>query len=263
MEVKDKNKKINDKHIVAQAKDATKNLNPLDFSINEEPGQIYSYEKSKMQKSEKIVLAEYIVKKYIKDFLAVAIDAGTTQQAIIEEMMSQRSFLSILTNNMTAFKLNSRQNVDKTGNEFILTGGKYVALFDALLGEETLNSFNVFIPNILIIGVSGLDVEKGFLCHGNDEVSVKRYLFNKKVDTLIIPADYNKLGKADSYPFGSIDEFKNRKETKCVIVACPPVNDFHENMNKKVKSEKLELFSTNVKKFQDKGINVDVVELNS
>jgi DeoR/GlpR family transcriptional regulator of sugar metabolism len=189
---------------------------------NKEAGDEYIFRKQQQQHMQKQLLAEYIVKKYVKDLDAVAIDAGSTQQLIVEKMMDTRSFLSILTNNMTAFMRNSRHRIDKSANEFILTGGKYVALFDALLGNETAASFTLFHPTVVIIGVSGLVPGKGFFCHGNDEVNIKKLLFQKKDSTILIPADYSKLGRSDSYLFGDTKEFRNRDATTCVVVTAPP-----------------------------------------
>jgi DeoR/GlpR family transcriptional regulator of sugar metabolism len=187
-------------------------------------GDAYIERKQQLQSEEKEFLAKYIVEKYIEDLSSVAIDAGSTSQKIIEHMMLDKKFLSILTNNMTAFRQNSKQNVDRTANEFILTGGKYVALFDAILGNETLNSFELFHPHVVIIGASGFIPNKGFFCHGNDEKSVKTLLFNKQnVSSIIIPVDFTKLGRSDSYLFGEAENFKNRELSKCIVVLIPPV----------------------------------------
>jgi len=198
------------------------NIASSDHLSKKEAGDEYIYRKMQQQHEQKQLLADYIVERYVKDLDAVAIDAGSTQQLIVEKMMDTRNFLSILTNNMTAFMRNSKHRIDKSANEFILTGGKYVALFDALLGNETATSFNLFHPTVVIIGVSGLVPEKGFFCHGNDEVNIKKLLFQKKDSTILIPADYSKLGRSDSYLFGETKEFRNRDATTCVVVTAPP-----------------------------------------
>lgn len=172
---------------------------------------------------EKELLANYVVDKYIPDFSSIAIDAGSTLQQIVEKMMDRRNYLSILTNNMTAFRENSKQRTDVSQNEFILTGGKYVPLFDALMGNETLTSFDLFHPHVAIIGVSGITADRGIFCHGNDEVRIKDMLFKKKVPIVVIPVDYSKLGRTDSYLFGKIEEFKSRSSNKYVVVTVPPM----------------------------------------
>lgn len=190
----------------------------------QEPGDAYIIGKQKLQNEEKIKIAKYVLENYIEDYYSVAIDAGSTSQQIIEQMMQNRKFLSILTNNMTAFRQNSKQNVELTANEFILTGGKYVALFDALLGNETINSFELFHPHIVIIGASGFIANKGFFCHGNDEKAVKKLLFEKRnISKVIIPVDYSKLGRSDSYLFGEISDIKIENRQNCEVVIIPPL----------------------------------------
>jgi hypothetical protein len=101
-----------------------------------------------------------------------------------------------------------------------------------LLGRETFSSFKNFNPNIVLIGVSGLNLEKGLFCHGNDEVNVKSMLFDKKGTKILIPVDYSKLGKADSYSFGSIDNFISNKSSETILIICPPI-ETEENGNYK------------------------------
>lgn len=220
----------------------------------------YMTAKLKHSTEEKNRIAIYITENYIEDFYSVAIDAGSTQLKIIERMMQQKSYLSILTNNMTAFRDNLNISDNNLANEFIFTGGKYVQLFDALHGEETLNSFNVFNPNVVIIGVSGFVIDKGFLCHGNDEVKAKKLLFNKKFSKIIIPIDYSKFGKMDSYSFGTLDEFQSYDNNVKVIVACPPIKPVSEDKQKIDDYKKLKMkFDRQMDILSKKNVQVDVV----
>lgn len=224
-------------------------------------GDAYINIKQKMQNEEKKELAKYIVDNYIYDLYSVAVDAGSTLRQIIEEMMLKRNFLSILTNNMTAFRQNSTQRVTESANEFILTGGKYVALFDALLGNETMTSFQLFNPNVVLIGVSGIIAKKGFFCHGNDEVNVKKLLFNKDAAKIVIPVDHSKLGKSDSYIFGETSGFKNRNDTECIVVTmAPPYNDADMLTRKaNVLEKQKEVYEQQKKELMEVGIEVHEV----
>jgi DeoR/GlpR family transcriptional regulator of sugar metabolism len=58
-------------------------------------------------------LADHIARKYVNNLDAVAIDAGSTLQLIVELMMETKKFLSILTNNMTAFRRVQTENPGK------------------------------------------------------------------------------------------------------------------------------------------------------
>jgi len=240
----------------------TENLNSTEQPEKgkKDASRVYINMKSQLQKEEKRKLAYYIVDKYVENFFAVSIDAGTTQQQIIERLMGKRDFVSLLTNNMTAFRENSSQRVKESSNEFILTGGKFVALFDALHGIETQTSFNMFNPRVVIIGVSGLVAEKGFFCHGNDEVTIKKLLLNKESSRIIIPVDHSKIGRPDSYLFGEIKDFTSDDKIERIIVACPPSEKLTE-LDKKLDSFEAETrkFDENIEKLKSLGVEVDIV----
>ena len=227
-----------------------------------EPGQDYINIKEKQCHVEKTRLADHIVRKYISDLDAVAVDAGSSLQLIVERMMKTKHYLSILTNNMTAFWRDSRRReVQRNGNEFILTGGKYVALFDALLGNETLTSFELFHPTVVVIGVSGLIPRKGFFCHGNDEKKVKELLFSKRDCTIIIPADHSKLGKPDAYLFGGTGDFKRLSGTRRIVVTVPPAAQDSEGSRGDVEIRSQSPYAEQVAALKNEGIEVDEVPL--
>src|SRR5579862_3326834 len=104
------------------------------------------------QQPEKQDLARRVVEKYIFDFQSVLLDSGTSARYIANEMFRTRRFLSVLTNNMTAYE-GYRKTPGMGGNELILTGGRYFHNYDALLGTATENSIGLFFPNVTIIGV--------------------------------------------------------------------------------------------------------------
>jgi len=229
-----------------------------------EVGDEYIFIKQAQQNNQKKLLADHIVENYVQDLDSVAIDAGSTLQLIVETMMGSRNFLSLLTNNMTAFKLNSRNRTEESANEFILTGGKYVSLFDALLGEETAASFERFNPNVVIIGVSGLIPEKGFFCHGNDEVIIKKLLFQKKDSKILIPLDFSKLGRSDSYLFGTTDEFKSTDDTTCIVIAAPPLSPTKQAPDSETERYHIlkKEYSRRIERLRENGVKVDEVPLN-
>ncbi len=220
-------------------------------------GDTYIYMKQSMQAVEKRRLAQYVVEKYIADLTSVALDAGSTQQQIVESMMESRNFLSILTNNMTAFRQNSTQGVERSANEFILTGGKYVASFDALLGHETYTSFDYFNPNVVVIGASGIVAEQGFFCHGNDEVDIKKLLFAKNAATVVIPVDHTKLGRSDAYLFGETHRFRGRPGVNCVLVVCPPL--LTDTSRDQESTMRARIYEGQVRKLRELDVNVDEV----
>ena len=242
---------------VSRVKNSTQDFDTSIKNISLSSGNMFIAKKFAMNRTEKSMLARHISDNYIEDFSSIIIDAGSTQQLIIEEIMKDHSYLSILTNNMTAFRLNSGLQIERNSHEFILTGGKYVPRYDALLGRETINSFDSFNPNTLIIGVSGFSSQHGLHCHGNDEVPVKSFLFTKNVNSLIIPLDYSKLGRFDSYVFGPINDLKDIYPLTYTIIICPParsVNISTSDFKKEIKT-----FESRIKNIESIGLNLDIL----
>lgn len=233
---------------------------------------IYITQKLDQLIEDKRLIARYIVRTYIRSFDAVAIDAGSTLMLITDEMMNtNQKWLSVLTNNMTAFSKASQRSGD---NEFILTGGKYVSLFDALLGKETLHSFTEYYARVVIIGVSGLAIvdkesKGGFFCHGDEEFEVKRMLFQKPTDRRIIPVDFRKIGQMDSYEIGSVSSLGIDATYAYVVTIKPPAlpteNERKDNINYDEAVEIVHKYSHTMEKLKaaagEKGSNVKIVEL--
>lgn len=123
-------------------------------------------------------IAIHVASNYVKDFDAVLLDAGSTAEMISEEMFARRQFLSVLTNNMGAYAAYTRarelklvdvgqeEGPPNRGNELLITGGRYVDIYESLLGEGAIASIKEFIPNIIIIGTSGLRTDEGIFVMG-------------------------------------------------------------------------------------------------
>ncbi|CAN2043949.1 Bacterial regulatory protein, DeoR domain protein [Candidatus Magnetomoraceae bacterium gMMP-1] len=222
------------------------------------------YYKAKMGTlpSEKNKIASYIVSEYIKDFDAVILDSGTTAELIAEEMFARRRFLSVLTNNMGAYASYTRaQAITKEGesdkgasslhgNELLITGGRYVDVYEALLGGDTAKSMAQFTSNITIIAISGLRCDEGVFCHGEEEAVVKKILWEKPTDIRVIAADWSKIGKRDAHIFGPLKNFKNDAK-KAVVVTCNPPDS--------IKTERREEFEEEISEM--KRLNIEIVRL--
>jgi DeoR/GlpR family transcriptional regulator of sugar metabolism len=210
----------------------------------------------------KRTIAEHVATKYVKDFDAVLLDAGSTAELIAEEMFARRRFLSVLTNNMGAYASytgaralstegssgeqlseNASARGSLLGNELLITGGRYVDTYEALLGDGTIASFESFTPNITIIGISGLRWEEGVFCHGAEEAQVKKLLWTKATDIRMIATDWSKIGKRDAHVFGRLEEVgMNAKEV--VLVTCNPPDDISASMREEFEGQMGELKKT-------------------
>ncbi len=219
-------------------------------------------------------IASHIASKYVKDFDAVLLDAGSTAEMVAEEMFTRRRFLSVLTNNMGAYasytraRARSGSDIDGSegavseyspeapgalhGNELLITGGIYVDTYEALLGQGTIESIQRFTPNITIIGVSGLRREEGVFCHGADEAAVKSLLWTKLTDVRLIVTDWSKIGKRDAHAFGRLEEL-GVNANKAVVVTCNPPDD--------AEPSRLKDFEMQVKAMEKSNIVVERLDL--
>ena len=225
------------------------------------PRSSYSKIKIKTRDVEKKKIAQHVVKKYIKDFDAVLLDAGSTAELIAEEMFSQKKYLSVLTNNMGAYfsyilaceeltaSKNNTENIPNNGNELLISGGRYVDSYESLLGEGARSIISDFTPNVIIIGTSGL-TDGGIFCHGSEESDVKHLLWTKPANILIVATDWTKIGKTDAKSFG---EFSELNAKKTLIVTSTPTKKDHEEYQDKVKE-----FDNQLKKIESNKYGIKV-----
>jgi DeoR/GlpR family transcriptional regulator of sugar metabolism len=211
-------------------------------------------------------IAIHIANKHVKDFDAVLLDAGSTAEMIAEELFAQRQFLSLLTNNMGAYAAYTRareiavedssENVPPNhGNELLVTGGRYVDIYESLLGEGALSSIRDFHPNVIVIGTSGLRCEEGVFCHGSEEAAVKKLLWTKPTDIRLIATDWTKVGKRDAHSFGPVEQLSlNAKQA--IIVTCEPPKEAYEKETERVKE-----FENQLKKMEQHNIKVEKIPL--
>lgn len=211
---------------------------------------------------EKREIAIHVATKYVKDFDAVLLDAGSTAEMIADELFARRQFISVLTNNMGAYVsyTRARENVaDDTkeefppnhGNELLLTGGRYVDTYESLLGEGALASIRDFHSNIIIIGTSGLRCEEGIFCHGSEESAVKALLWTKPTDIRLIATDWTKIGKRDAHSFGPAEQLSTNAKQAIVVTSKPP-EEAYKNEPERVKE-----FENQIKNMEQHNIKID------
>lgn len=231
----------------------------------------YIETKMKDQSPAKSQIALHVATNYVKDFDAILLDAGSTAEIIANEVFALRRFLSVLTNNMGAYAAYTRalagtreettdgqpQADDYTGplhgNELLITGGRYVDTYEALLGGGTIKSIEPFTPNLTVIGISGLRGDEGVFCHGEEEAAVKSLLWTKPTDIRLIATDWSKIGKRDAHTFGRLDQFAMNAKQAIIVTCNPPDNipdkereDFEEQLNK-LKGSRVQVVRLDVK----------------
>ena len=212
---------------------------------------LYITTKTQEELEAKKSIAGRIVRKYVKDFDAVLLDAGSTVEIVAEEMFKKRKFLSVLTNNMGVYasyihagRIIESESKGKTppnqGNELLISGGRYFEMYESLLGSGALSSIEEFTPNVIILGTSGLRCEEGIFCHGSEESAVKTLLWTKPADIRLIVTDWTKIGKRDANAFGRVSDFRLNAK-KAVIVTNLPPRDLYDSDSERIKEFKNEL----------------------
>lgn len=227
------------------------------------------YIRTKMieQNDVKRQIAIHISNQYVQDFDAVLLDAGSTAEMVAEEMFARRRFLSVLTNNMGAYAAYTRakektsanpindEDPPNRGNELIISGGRYVDVYESLLGEGALKSIADFVPNIIILGTSGLRYEEGIFCHGSEEAAVKKLLWTKPTDIRLIATDWTKIGKRDAHSFGPVEQLGVNAKKAVVVTSEPPRSAYTKS------AERVKEFENQIKNLEKHNIKVDRIKV--
>lgn len=231
------------------------------------PRGLYIRTKMLDQYDVKRQIAVHVATRYVSDFDAVLLDAGSTAEMIAEELFARRQFLSVLTNNMGAYAAYTRareitpeevyteKGPPNRGNELLITGGRYVDIYESLLGEGASASITNFIPNVIIIGTSGLCVEEGIFCHGSEESAVKKLLWTKNTDIRIIATDWTKIGKRDAHSFGPVEQLCVNAKKAVIVTSEPPKRMYQEE------PERVQEFENQIRKIEKYKIIVDKVPI--
>lgn len=230
------------------------------------PRGLYIRRRMVDQHDDKRLIAKYIAERHVKDFDAVLLDAGSTAEFIAEELFARHQFLSVLTNNMGAYAafIKARESASAEesegpppnhGNELLITGGRYVDVYESLLGEGALSSIREFHPNIIIIGTSGLRCEEGIFCHGSEESAVKKLLWTKPTDVRLIATDWTKVGKRDAHSFGPVEQLTLNAKKAIVVTGNPPREAYEKD------TERVKEFENQLKKMEQHDIIIEKVPI--
>ncbi len=230
------------------------------------PRGLYIRRRMLDQHDVKRLIAIHIADCYVKDFDAVLLDAGSTAEMVAEELFARRQFLSLLTNNMGAYAAYTRareiaaeesneSSPSNHGNELLVTGGRYVDVYESLLGEGALSSIRDFHANVIVIGTSGLRCEEGVFCHGSEESAVKKLLWTKPTDIRLIATDWTKIGKRDAHSFGPAEQLSLNAK-KAVIVTCDPPKEAYEK-----EPDRVQEFENQLRNMEKHSITIDKIRI--
>ena len=119
----------------------------------------------------------------------VFIDAGTTTVEIVNHLPARLEYLRIVTPSLdVAIAATYYPYV-----ELVMPGGVLRNLTRALIGAQTIRSFEMFNADILFLASSGFNIESGVTTGNILEVEVKRTMV-KQAKKVVLTADGSKYG---------------------------------------------------------------------
>jgi len=145
-------------------------------------------EKHKENHKVKQMLAK-VVAKLINDGDAIILDSGTTTEEVAHSLTSKKN-LTVMTNGLNIANELSRSD----SCDVFITGGrlrKKSMSFYGAHAEEKLQYYNF---NKVILGVDGIDIDRGISTHYEPEASFNRAMC-ENAETVIVVTDSTKFGK--------------------------------------------------------------------
>ncbi|MFV0252761.1 MAG: DeoR/GlpR family DNA-binding transcription regulator [Beutenbergiaceae bacterium] len=139
--------------------------------------------------AQKIHLARLAV-TLLKPHQTVVLDSGSTVLAIAREIRGMDLGLTIVTPSLPA----AIELAEEPGTTVILTGGTLRSGELSLIGSDAEDAFLRYNCDVYLMGIAGLDGQRGASDYHRDEGAVKRYAARAS-DTVIAVVDQSKLGR--------------------------------------------------------------------
>lgn len=126
--------------------------------------------------------------KYIKEYQAIALNAGTTNVEFAEELVKSFDCLTVITNSLLI------ANILNTKKDFtvIVTGGFLDHEEHSFYGNGVMDNLHQFYADIAFINVNAISLEKGITDFRQGELEVIN-AFIKNVEKVIVLADSSKF----------------------------------------------------------------------
>jgi DeoR/GlpR family transcriptional regulator of sugar metabolism len=129
------------------------------------------------------------------------IDSGSTALAVAKALKGRQLSLTVVTPSL----LVALELIDEPGTSVVLTGGELRPGELSTIGpatEETLRSYNC---DTFVMGVAGIDAERGISDYHQGESQVKRAA-SQRADRVIVAADKSKLGQVTFVSIAPLSE---------------------------------------------------------
>ena len=142
------------------------------------------------------------VAELINDGDSIILDSGTTTEEVAHSLIEKNN-LTVMTNGLNiANELSLGESCD-----VFITGGRLRRKSMSFYGTEADEKFKYYNFNKVILGVDGLDIDKGLSTHFEPEAIFNRAMC-ECADTVIVVTDSSKFGKKSLHtilPLESID----------------------------------------------------------
>jgi DeoR/GlpR family transcriptional regulator of sugar metabolism len=129
------------------------------------------------------------------------IDSGSTALAVAKSVKGRELGLTVVTPSL----LVALELIDEPATSVVLTGGELRPGELSTIGpaaEETLRSYNC---DTFVMGVAGIDAERGISDYHQGESQVKRAA-SQRADRVIVAADQSKLGRVTFVSIAPLSE---------------------------------------------------------
>lgn len=168
------------------------------FHINDE-SEFQFNEKYKQNYELKKAIAK-AAKNFVKESMTVAIDGGSTNFYIAQEILNINN-LTIITNSLPII-----YNARNSNTEIIALGGTLRKKSLAMVGGITVENIKSIKTNIGFLGTTGIDLEGNLFSPSMNEAITKKS-FMQSIDFKVVVFDSTKIGITSLSKFGNIAEF--------------------------------------------------------
>lgn len=162
--------------------------------------------RSSLFKDEKVAIAQYAVKNFLKDDMIIALDAGTTCKCIAQALMEANLHCHVITNSFEAAAI----LVKSKHIDLYMAGGRMDREHGSFHDDNTLQTIQSIHSDLYFLSPNGVDAKAQITSSSIEENIIKR-AFVKQAATTIVVADHSKIGKS------AIKVICQLEDIQCVI----------------------------------------------
>jgi DeoR family myo-inositol catabolism operon transcriptional repressor len=154
--------------------------------------------------------------KYIKNGDIVAMNSGTTNRIIAEEMVKSPYNITVITNNLSVMTVLLQQPSIKV----IVPGGFLDSKEKSLYGHTCEKELSKYNSDICFLSINAVDLNKGFSDFRFDEINVIKIMAKNSKNAIAImdSSKFEKLSKCAVFPIDNIDILISDNEISPKIV---------------------------------------------